>query len=285
MTASDKRVLPELLRDETDELLESWVNLQISEDAVRTELLGEEEIREESKQILAEIAKATDSHTIENFDDPAWDETKALLAVMSKRRVRKGLSPSDNAMFLLALKQVVIERLNATISDENRLSEEIWNANVLLDRLGLYTTEVYIEGREEIISRQQDELVELSTPVVQLWDGILALPVIGTLDSTRAQIVTESLLGEIVETGSSIAIIDITGVPTVDTLVAQHLLKTIAAAKLMGAECIISGIRPQIAQTIVHLGVDLGDVMTKASIEDAFKIALAKLGYRIDREE
>jgi rsbT co-antagonist protein RsbR len=159
----------------------------------------------------------------------------------------------------------------------------MWAATTLLDRLGLYTTEVYQQGREEVIARQNQEMLELSTPVVELWEGVLALPLIGTLDSARTQIVMENLLQRIVETGASIAIIDITGVPTVDTLVAQHLLKTVAAARLMGADCIISGIRPQIAQTIVHLGVELQSVVTKATLADAFAVALQRTGLTIAR--
>ena len=162
------------------------------------------------------------------------------------------------------------------VSDAQALADELWGTTVLLDRLGVYTTEIYQKTREEVIARQQQELLELSTPVVNLWKDILALPLIGTLDSARTQVVMESLLQKIVETGAAIAIIDITGVPTVDTLVAQHLLKTVAAARLMGADCIISGIRPQIAQTIVHLGVDLGSVITKATLADAFLIALTR---------
>ena len=167
--------------------------------------------------------------------------------------------------------------------DVDRLASVTWGLNTLLDRLGLFTTEVFQKGREELINRQQQEMLELSTPVVELWDGILALPLIGTLDSARTQVVMESLLQRIVETGSSIAIIDITGVPTVDTLVAQHLLKTVAAARLMGADCVISGIRPQIAQTIVHLGVELQDVVTKATLADAFAVALRRAGLTIGR--
>jgi rsbT co-antagonist protein RsbR len=167
--------------------------------------------------------------------------------------------------------------------DADSLAEETWMTTELLDKLGLYTTEVYQKAREAIITRQQEEMLELSTPVVKLWDGILALPMIGTLDSARTQIVMETLLQKIVETGSALAIIDITGVPTVDTLTAQHLLKTVTAARLMGAECIISGIRPQIAQTIVHLGVDLGDVSTKAALADAFALALERTGRTVVR--
>jgi rsbT co-antagonist protein RsbR len=185
-------------------------------------------------------------------------------------------------MFVFSLKQPIFDALR----DEKgippaALAEEIWNTSLLLDRLGLASVEAYQKSRDEVIGRQQEELLELSTPVVQLWSGILALPLIGTLDSARTQVVMESLLQRIVETNASIAIIDITGVPMVDTLVAQHLLKTIAAARLMGADCIISGIRPQIAQTIVHLGVELNTVVTKATLADAFAVALKRTGQAV----
>jgi rsbT co-antagonist protein RsbR len=171
------------------------------------------------------------------------------------------------------------------LQDPIELSEEIWLATNLLDQLGLLTIEVYQKAREDVILRQQEELMELSTPVIKLWEGILALPIIGTLDSARTQMMMESLLQKIVETGSEIAIIDITGVPTVDTLTAQHLLKTVTAARLMGADCMISGIRPQIAQTIVYLGIDLTNITTKATLADAFLIALKRLGVTITRSQ
>jgi len=174
--------------------------------------------------------------------------------------------------------------LRSASRDTDSLADDIWSATLLLDQLALHTTDVYLRARQELISRQQQDMLELSTPVVKLWEGVLALPMIGTLDSSRTQVVMESLLQRIVETGSDVAILDITGVPTVDTLTAQHLLKTVTAARLMGAECIISGIRPQIAQTIVHLGVDLGDVITKATLADAFKLALSRLGLGIMRQ-
>jgi rsbT co-antagonist protein RsbR len=193
-----------------------------------------------------------------------------------------GSTPSQTATFIFSLKQPLFARMRQELGrDSELLGEEMWTATQLLDQLGLYTAEAYQKSREDVIRRQEKDMIELSTPVVELWEGILALPVIGTLDSSRAQVVMESLLTKIVETGSSYAIIDITGVPTVDTLVAQHLLKTIAAARLMGAECIISGIRPQIAQTIVHLGVDLQGVITKSSLADAFAIVLARRGLAV----
>jgi rsbT co-antagonist protein RsbR len=202
-----------------------------------------------------------------------------MLGNLSRSRGLQGFSPAETASFVFSLKKPLYTRLVREAGKEGKaLTDEIWSITELMDKLGLYTTEVYQKSREEVILRQQQDMLELSTPVVKLWDGILALPMIGTLDSARTQIVMETLLQKIVETGSGIAIIDITGVPTVDTLTAQHLLKTVTAARLMGAECIISGIRPQIAQTIVHLGIELTGITTKASLADAFAVALERSG-------
>ncbi len=276
--------LSRIIEEKEPEILREWINLQLTEEELRTDVLKEAEVKKESKEFLSLLGAALKRSATSDFDAGEWDEVRGFLEGQTRSRVKKGLSPTENALFTLALKQPLIDELRESYGDDwESLSDEIWNTSMLFDRLGLYTNQIYIESREQIIARQQQELMELSTPVVQLWDEILALPLIGTLDSSRAQVVTESLLEEIVRTGASIAIIDITGVPTVDTLVAQHLLKTIAAAKLMGAECIISGIRPQIAQTIVHLGVDLGTVVTKSSISDAFTTALKKVGYGITR--
>jgi rsbT co-antagonist protein RsbR len=207
------------------------------------------------------------------------------LTEISGQRAKQGSTPSETATFVFSLKQSLFGSLRQSLAAEPELlAEALWNVSTLLDKLGLFTIEVFQKSRDQIIVRQQQELLELSTPVVKLWTDILALPLIGTLDSARTQVVMESLLEKIVETGAAIAIIDITGVPTVDTLVAQHLMKTIAAARLMGADCIISGIRPQIAQTIVHLGVNLDDVVTKATLADAFIVALARVGSTISRK-
>jgi rsbT co-antagonist protein RsbR len=207
---------------------------------------------------------------------------RAFLAEMSTQRARQGFTPVETAMFVFSLKQPLFMRLREALgNDAATLADLTLTVSTLFDDLGLFTTEVFQTSREQVIVRQQQELLELSTPVVQLWDGILALPLIGTLDSARTQVVMENLLQKIVETGAAIAIIDITGVPTVDTLVAQHLLKTVAAARLMGADCIISGIRPQIAQTIVHLGVNLSNVTTKATLAAAFVIALQRTGKSV----
>jgi rsbT co-antagonist protein RsbR len=207
-----------------------------------------------------------------------------MLGAVSASRARLGFTPSETAAFVFSLKEPLFALLRQQRgTDARAIGDETWKATVLVDRLGLYTTEVYQTSREDVIARQHEEMLELSTPVVQLWDSILGLPLIGTLDSARTQVVMESLLQRIVDTGARIAIIDITGVPTVDTLVAQHLLKTVAAARLMGADCIISGIRPQIAQTVVHLGLDLSTVVTKATLADAFAVALQRVGLSVVR--
>jgi rsbT co-antagonist protein RsbR len=260
-------------------LLDAWVDAQRSSAGVRSDLLPERELREQCRQFLDGVREAIAAAAPTSIDDPRWSEVRALLTEISRARVLKGFSPRETATFVFSLKQPLFARARATFAKQpERLAEATWAVTELLDALGLHTTEVHQRSREEVISRQQQELLELSTPVVQLWDRILALPLIGTLDSARTQVVMESLLQRIVDTEAAIAIIDITGVPTVDTLVAQHLLKTVAAARLMGADCVISGIRPQIAQTIVHLGVDLKNVVTKATLADAFRVALARTG-------
>jgi rsbT co-antagonist protein RsbR len=245
--------------------------------------ISESEFRAQLREFLHLLRDAT-AVSNGNLDQPAWRETREFLADLSRTRARQGFTPSDTAMFVFSLKEPLMARLRAEIGvDADGLAQEIGNVSRLLDALGLYTVEVFQRSRDEIIARQQQDMLELSTPVVSLWDGILALPMIGTLDSARTQVVMEALLQRIVERQAAVAIIDITGVPTVDTLTAQHLLKTITAARLMGAECIISGIRPQIAQTIVHLGVDLGGVTTKASLADAFRLALQRTGRAVVR--
>ncbi|HVY80285.1 MAG TPA: STAS domain-containing protein [Steroidobacteraceae bacterium] len=254
------------------ELLDEWVQLQLSGATLRSGLITERELREQSREFIALLRPAAASGAY-SPNAPAWAGVREFLAGLSRSRAHQGYSPSETAMFVLSLKQPLFARLRRE-PDPAALADALWSVSFELDRLALYTTEMAQKSREDVITRQQQELLELSTPVVELWEGILALPLIGTLDSARTQVVMESLLQAIVRTGAGIAIIDITGVPTVDTLVAQHLLKTVAAARLMGADCIISGIRPQIAQTIVHLGVDLSEVTTKATLADAFTLAL-----------
>jgi rsbT co-antagonist protein RsbR len=280
MTPTKSTTLPHIVKAHESEILEEWMTRQLQSVAMRRDLIDEAELRRQSHDFLASFVKGTESG-ISDVHGPPWAPVLELLSRVSETRATRGFTPSETASFVMSLKQPVFTQLRKSIGDVEALADETWATTVMLDALGLYTTEAYHRKREEIISRQQQEMLELSTPVVTLWAGILALPLIGTLDSARTQIVMESLLQRIVETGSLIAILDITGVPTVDTLVAQHLLKTVAAARLMGADCIISGIRPQIAQTIVHLGVDLNTVITKATLADAFAVALKRVGLAV----
>jgi len=266
-----------LFSTQEKEFLADWTEAQLNATSLRGDLMKESELREQSREFLALLRVAAQTGAMDRVDGVAWAQVRDFLQTVSRSRAQQGFSPTETAMFVFSLKQPLFARLRATLSnDPQQFADESWVATNMIDRLGLFTMEMYQKGREEVITRQQQELMELSTPVVQLWDNILALPLIGTLDSERTQVVMENLLQRIVETGAMIAIIDITGVPTVDTLVAQHLMKTVAAARLMGADCIISGIRPQIAQTIVHLGVNLQDVTTKATLADAFTVALRR---------
>jgi rsbT co-antagonist protein RsbR len=277
--------IADLLEKHEASVLSEWIKLQLNAKSFRGDLQSETDLREESRRLLALTRQAWSSGTTD-VQAPAWAPVREVLTGISASRARLGFSPAETATFVFSLKQPVFALLRQELGkDAGAVADELWAATQVIDALGVYTTEVYQKGREEVILRQQQDMLELSTPVVTLWDGVLALPLIGTLDSARTQVVMESLLEKIVETGASIAIIDITGVPTVDTLVAQHLLKTVAAARLMGADCIISGIRPQIAQTIVHLGVDLADVTTKATLADAFVIALARTGSSLTRKK
>ncbi len=283
MAGTDRNSISELLRQHESDILADWIRSQLA-DSRRSHLLDEKDLRQQSGEFLSLLRNAAQNGRPDDITTRDWDDIRRMLEDLSRSRARLGFSPAQTAMFVFSLKEPLFELIrNEHAKDAAALAEVTWTATKLLDRLGLYTTEVYQKGREELITRQQQEMMELSTPVVELWDGVLALPLIGTLDSARTQVVMENLLQRIVDTGSGIAIIDITGVPTVDTLVAQHLLKTVAAARLMGADCIISGIRPQIAQTIVHLGVDLQDVVTKATLADAFAIALRRLGLGVQR--
>ena len=278
--------IPEIVLEHEKDLLSQWVTHQLASGTLRPGVMSEDELRAQSQKFLALFRAGLQSQNGSfEIDSAEWSDARELLTEISKTRARQGFTPSETATFVFSLKQPLFERIRAAYAkDPDGLAREMWTATMLLDKLGLFTTEVFQKGREEVIALQQQEMLELSTPVVQLWDGILALPLIGTLDSARTQVVMESLLQKIVDTGAQIAIIDITGVPTVDTLVAQHLLKTVSAARLMGAECYISGIRPQIAQTIVHLGVELNDVVTKATLADAFRIAVARGGFKITHD-
>ncbi|MES2921822.1 MAG: STAS domain-containing protein [Verrucomicrobiota bacterium] len=278
-------ILPNLLKKAGSKILEEW-DRQLSSAGRRADLIKEDDERAQGQQFLARLESAAQGGRLDDLKTPAWKPVLDFLSEISKDRGRLGFSPSETALFVLSLKQPIIDRLREEVGkDPDKLFEEITTVTNLLDRLALHTIEMHQRAREEVISRQQMEMIELSTPVVKLWDGIVALPLIGTLDSARTNVVMESLLQQIVSTESEIAIIDITGVPTVDTLVAQHLLKTVAAARLMGADCIISGIRPQIAQTMVHLGIDLTAVGTKATMAEALKTAMNRMGFKVTREK
>tara|TARA_B110001454_G_C12723002_1_gene435618 strand:- start:8202 stop:9212 length:1011 start_codon:yes stop_codon:yes gene_type:complete len=273
--------LPVLLRKQEAQLLNDWIEEQ-------SKLIGAKisasELKNQSADFLKLLVDAVQDGNVEHLVGVRWEPVKKILSEISRTRGLQGFSPTETAMFVFSLKRPLFRLLRKEYESKPQvLIEALLSTTTLLDQLGLFTTESYQKTRDEIITRQQEEMLELSTPVVKLWDGILALPMIGTLDSSRTQVVMENLLERIMTTGSEIAIIDITGVPTVDTLVAQHLIKTVTAARLMGAECIISGIRPQIAATIVHLGVDLGGVATKANLADAFHLALSRNGRQVTK--
>jgi rsbT co-antagonist protein RsbR len=274
-------IIPQLLAENEQALLRDWMESHERSGVLRSGRISKAELTEASRRLLGALRAGAAAGQFMDLTMPGWDQSRTVLEDVSRSHATLGLTPSETATFVFSLKEPLFALLRQKIgTDPDRLAHEIWLATLLLDNLGLYTVEAFQKSREEIIARQQHELLELSTPVVRLWEGILALPLIGTLDSARTQTVMENLLEEIVSTGAEIAIIDITGVPTVDTLVAQHLIKTVAAARLMGADCIISGIRPQIAQTIVHLGLDLG-VVSKATMADAFAMALRRLGKAV----
>jgi rsbT co-antagonist protein RsbR len=285
MAEDNMQSLAALLRNQNAEITEEWSQLLQRNLSLRNNLLKPGELDQQAREFMSVLVVALEKAPAGDLmQSQDWSPVRDYLGGVSRARARQGFTPTETAMFVFSLRDPVLTLIRRnTPDDADRLAEQTVAATRLLDRLGLYTMEIYQKGREEVILRQQQELMELSTPVVQLWRGILALPLIGTLDSARTQVVMESLLQAIVTTESAIAIIDITGVPVVDTLVAQHLLKTVAAARLMGADCIISGIRPQIAQTIVHLGVEINDVVTKATLADAFTIALRRLGLTVAR--
>ncbi len=276
--AERSKNLDDTIRANRAQILEDWLRQQATQTKV-SDVVSAADLRDESGRFLEAFAAGLAANQ-SDIAGAAWSEARAVLGDLSRSRAKVGLTPSETATFVFSLKQALFDRLVAGSKDPGKLATDLWVVSLLLDRLGLYSIEVFMESREEMIRRQQQDLLELSTPVVKLWDRVLALPVIGTLDSARTQSVMEALLQAIVDEGAEIAIIDITGVPTVDTLVAQHLLKTVSAARLMGADCIISGIRPQIAQTIVHLGVSL-DVATKATMRDAFALALRRVGLTV----
>jgi len=269
--------IKDVVEEKEGALLSDWMRVQLQAIGGLKDRISESELRTNLHDFVLALKQGLASGSTTNIEAAPWTSLRNMLSNLSSQRAAQGFTPAETAMFVFSFKPIIFTELRKTYDkDPAAAADEILNATELLDKLGLFTMEVYQKTREAVILRQQQEMLELSTPVVELWSGILALPLIGTLDSARTQIVMQNLLEAIVAKGADLAIIDITGVPTVDTLVAQHLLKTVAAARLMGAECIISGIRPQIAQTIIHLGVDLGSVITKANLADALRLALRK---------
>ena len=277
---TDALVLDAIQKD-TGALLREWLSALQAHGGGSDHRIGSAELTEQGAELLRLVGAALSSGTDITAD--AWRPVRDYLEGLSKSRAVQGFSSSETATFVFSLKRPWFARIRGAAVDAAALGDATWVVTELVDKLGMHTIAAFQKSREDVIARQQEEMLELSTPVVKLWDGVVALPMIGTLDSARTQIVMESLLQRIVETGSEIAIIDITGVPTVDTLVAQHLLKTVTAIRLMGADCIISGIRPQIAQTIVHLGVELDGVTTKATLADALALAFKRSGLTVTR--
>ncbi len=283
MTTKKSTGLADIMTAKEDIILAEWMR-EMKDSVRRSDLVKDSDLRSECATFLQLVKDALETAG-PDFQSPAWDKVRQMLGDISRNRAKLGFAPSETASFVFSAKKPLFTQIRQKYkNDAEGMASEMWSTTELLDAMGLYTAESYQKVREEVIRRQQEELLELSTPVVKLWDGVLALPIIGTLDSARTQIVMESLLQAIVQTNSRVAIIDITGVPTVDTVVAQHLLKTVTAARLMGADCIISGVRPQIAQTIVHLGINLLDVTTKATLSAAFAVALQRLGVTFVRE-
>jgi rsbT co-antagonist protein RsbR len=281
MSGQNKTGLPEILKKYETDLLADWLKEQTALATRQQVSLKEGELKTQCSEFLRLLRKGAQGKS-PDISTEEWTEMRELLASVSRSRAQQGFTPSQTATFVFSFKKPLFIRLRKEFStNADALADETLTTTDLLDGLGLFTTEIHQKAREEVILRQNQGLLELSTPVVMLWEGILALPLIGTLDSARSELVMQSLLQKIVETSASIAIIDITGVPTVDTLVAQHLLKTVTAARLMGANCFISGIRPQIAQTIVHLGVNLGDITTKANLKDALALAMKQTGLTV----
>jgi len=272
------------LQKKKKQILEDWVNVQLADAGLREDLMSNEELREQSEELLNTLLKVLTDKNLADIQSSEFEPVHEILGGISISRARQGFSPRETGIYIFSLKDALLNSLQAELKDDPALLIEAINkVSKLMDNMGIVTFETFIKGREEVILRQTNEITEISTPVIRVWDGILALPIIGTLDSARTQVVMESLLQEIVASSSTIAILDISGVPAVDSLVAQHLIKTVAATRLMGAECIISGIRPEIAQTIVHLGIDLSNIVTKSSLASALKYSFSLLKMEVKK--
>ena len=274
-----------ILQKKKRQVLEQWMKNQLADEALREDLMSNDDLREQSEEFLNTLLGTLNEQNLDDVQSADFDPVTEILSAISISRARQGFSARETGVYIFSLKDSLLDILQQEIKDMSELYAQSLKVSRLIDALGITSFEVFIKGREEVILRQTDEIAEISNPVIRVWDGILALPLIGTLDSARTQIVMETLLQEIVDTGSSIAILDISGVPAVDSLVAQHLIKTVSATRLMGAECIISGIRPEIAQTIVHLGIDLSQIITKATMASALKLAFSVLQLEVVKKQ
>jgi rsbT co-antagonist protein RsbR len=273
-----KTDIVKVLQKKKKQILEDWINGQIADAGLRESIMTNDELREQSNELLNALLNNLTESNINDPQSSDFESVHEILSGISISRARQGFSPTETGIYVFSLRDALLKTIQSEIkNDAAAVLDGSAKINRMMDQLGIITFETFIKGREEVILRQTDEITEISTPVIQVWEGILALPIIGTLDSARTQIVMENLLQQIVETESTIAILDISGVPAVDTLVAQHLIKTVAATRLMGAECIISGIRPEIAQTVVHLGIDLSNIITKSTLASALKYSFSML--------
>jgi rsbT co-antagonist protein RsbR len=270
-----------ILQKKKAAILELWMQNQLAEEGLREDLMSNEDLRVQSEELLDAMLTNLSDESLNDASSSQFDAVLDILAGISVSRAKQGFSPRETGAYVFSLKDALLETLKKEVKDSTELYDLTIRIGKLIDNFGIVTFETFIKGREDVILRQTDEITEISTPVIRVWDGVLALPIIGTLDSSRTQVVMENLLQEIVESGSSIAILDISGVPAVDSLVAQHLIKTVSATRLMGAECIISGIRPEIAQTVVHLGIDLSQIITKASLASALRTAFNMLQLEV----
>lgn len=278
--------IAKVLQKKKKQILEQWMNNQLADESLREDLMTNEDLRSQSIELLDALVNAANNRNLNDAQSPDFEPVLEILSGISISRARQGYSPRETGVYVFSLKDALLTVLQAELkNDPAQLYTLSMQVNKLIDSFGVTTFETFIKGREEVILRQTDEIAEISTPVIRVWDGILALPIIGTLDSARTQVVMENLLQQIVDTGSTIAILDISGVPAVDSLVAQHIIKTVAATRLMGAECIISGIRPEIAQTVVHLGIDLSNIVTKATLASALKYAFGMLKMEVRRSQ
>ncbi|APG48972.1 STAS domain-containing protein [Phaeobacter porticola] len=289
MTETATETVLTILQNDFEEIVDAWISTQSDEGVQRTDLFSHKEGREQTSALVRALVTGIEKGaTGDRFDlaSDAWSELRNVLVDVTQERSERGVTPSDMASFVLALKAPVFYRLKDRLAKyPANLVEEIWLFTRVVDAFAVYCTEVFIAERDRIIEQQRDQMQELSTPVVELWDKVLTLPLIGTMDSARAQEVMENLLETILQRQAEVVIVDLTGVQTVDTQVAQHMLRMAAAVRLMGAECIISGISPTIAQTMVQLGVDVGEVTTRSTIRNGLADALSRIGYEITKKK